>query len=44
MAFVAVETGSKLINFHGDFGVTPDPESPVGLGRLGGFWGTVKSP
>ena len=34
----------KLMNFHGDSGVTPDPESPVGLGRLVGFWVTVNSP
>ena len=25
----------KLMNFHGDSGVIPDPENRVGLGRLG---------
>ena len=34
----------KLMNFHGDFGVTPDPEPPVGGWRLFGLGGTVNSP
>ena len=44
MAFVALETGSKIDEFHGDFGVTPDPGDPVGWGRCVVFWGTVNSP
>ena len=34
----------KLMNFHRDFGVIPDPEPRVGGGRCVAFWGTVNSP
>ena len=44
MAFVALETGSKIEEFSCDFGVIPDPEPRVGWWRLGVFLGTVNSP
>ena len=44
MAFVALETGSKIDEFSCDFGVIPDPESRVVLGRCVVFLGTVHSP
>ena len=37
MAFVALETGSKIDEFSYDSGVIPDPEPRVGGGRLDVF-------
>ena len=44
MAFVALETGSKIDEISWDSGAIPGPESRVGGGRLGIFLGTVNSP
>ena len=44
MAFVALETSSKIDEFSWDSRVTPDPEPPVGWGRCALFSGTVNSP
>ena len=42
--FLPWRLARKLMNFHADSGVIPDPEPPVGWGRCGLFWGTVNSP
>ena len=44
MAFVDLETCSKINEFWCESGVIPDLEHRVGLGRCVVFWGTVNSP